>query len=209
TRIDDIEWSDEQARNRILSEALWFRAYWYYRLVNTYGDIPWVGEELSGAKLDYQSTSRWAILKKIQTDLEYALAWLPVTAAKGGDVTRGAANHLLAKIYLANTDFDKAIAAASAVIDGPYALMTERFGVDRSNGYHDLMWDLHRWENKNAPENTETIYATVDRPDAAPDTWFNSIGTASMRNYQPSYWKVMDSEGQRATNWATPAGDSL
>ena len=209
TRIDDIEWPDEGNRNRILSEALWFRAYWYYRLVNTYGDIPWVGEELSGAKLDYQSTSRWAILKKIQTDLEYALQWLPVTAAKGGDVTKGAANHLLAKIYLANTDFDKAIAAASAVIDGPYALMTERFGVDKSNGYHDLMWDLHRWENKNAAENTETIYATVDRPDAAPDTWFNSIGTASMRNYQPSYWKVMDSEGQRATNWATPAGDSL
>ncbi len=49
SRIDDIKWTDQNARNRILSEALWIRAYWYYRMVNTYGDIPWVGEEVTGS----------------------------------------------------------------------------------------------------------------------------------------------------------------
>jgi hypothetical protein len=209
SRIDDITWTDKSIRNRILSEAYWFRAYWYYRLVNTYGDIPWEGNEVTGAKLDYYSTSRWAILTKLQKDLEFAVEWLPVTHAKLGDVTKGAANHLLAKIYLANCNFDKAIEASTAVINGPYALMTERFGSDKKKPWHNVMWDLCRCENKNLPENTETIYATVDRADAAPETWWSNPGTFSMWLYCPSYWKVKDAAGQRATNWNSPAGDSL
>lgn len=209
SRINDIKWTDENQKNRIYSEALWFRAYWYYRLVNTYGDIPWVGDEVKGAKLDYFSTSRWTILAKLQKDLEYAVQWLPVTAAKGGDVTKGAANHLLTKVYLANAEFDKAISAATEVINGPYALMTQRFGVDVARKGHDLMWDLHRWQNKNASNNKETIYATIDRPTAPPETWWSNPGTYSMRLYTPSYWKVLDATGNRATNWNTPAGDTL
>jgi len=217
SRIDDIEWTDQALRDRILAEALWFRSYWYLRLVNTYGDVPWEGQELSGPKLDYYSTSRWAILDKIQADLEFAVGILPVTAARLGDVTKGAANHLLAKVYLANTEFDKAIAAASAVIDGPYALMTERFGNDPSLTYHgnkghiehDVMWDLHRVSNKNHPSNTETIYATVDRADAPPATWWDEVGTRALRHFTPSYWKILDSRGVRASNWSFVGGDTL
>ncbi len=209
TRIDDIKWSSQNARNRVLSEALWFRAYWYYRLVHTYGDVPWVGEELKGAKLDYQSTTRTAILGQLQKDLEFSLDWLPVTPARLGNVTKGAVNHLLAKVYLANADFDKAIAATTAVISGPYGLMVNRFGRDAANTYHNVLWDLHRVENKNISENKETIYATVDRADAPPGTWYNAVGTYSMRNYTPSYWKVLDATGNRATNWDIKSGDTL
>src|SRR5690554_1142778 len=124
SRIDDVEWEDESVRNRLLGEAYWHRAYWYYRLINSYGDVPWIGEELTGAKLDFQTHSRWTILEKIQQDLEQAAQWLPEQAATLGDVTKGAANHLLTKVYLANAEFDKAIFAATDVINGPYALMT-------------------------------------------------------------------------------------
>jgi hypothetical protein len=75
--------------------------------------------------------------------------------------------------------------------------------------YHDVMWDLHRCENKNNSANKETIYATVDRPEAAPDTWWSNPGTYSMRLYTPSYWKVLDATGNRACNWQTPSGDTL
>lgn len=70
-------------------------------------------------------------------------------------------------------------------------------------------WDLHRAENKNAAENRETIYATVDSPEAAAETWWSSPGTYSMRLYTPSYWKVLDATGNRATNWQTVPGDTL
>ncbi len=209
SRIDQIKWDDQAVRDRVLSEAYFFRAYWYYRLINTYGDIPWVGEELAGAKLDYYSTSRAAILNQLQKDLEYAAAHLPVIPAKGGDVSKGAANHFLAKIYLANCEFDKAIAAATEVINGPYALMTERFGIDKGRSYYNLLWDLHRVENKNVAGNTETIYATIDRSNQAPETWWDLRGTFSMRHFSPSYWRVLDQTGNRATNWNTPSGDTL
>ena len=39
TRIDEIKWASEQERNAILAEALWHRAYWYYRLVNSSGEV--------------------------------------------------------------------------------------------------------------------------------------------------------------------------
>src|SRR5690554_2169195 len=42
SRVDNINWSDEQTRNRLLAGGYFFRAYWYYRLINSYGDIPFI-----------------------------------------------------------------------------------------------------------------------------------------------------------------------
>src|SRR5690606_18708643 len=89
SRIDDVTWDSEQQRNAMLAEGLWYRAYWYYRLVNSYGDVPFIGEEISGAKLDFYTHSREAILAKIQADLEYTVEALPA-AADPGVLTSGA-----------------------------------------------------------------------------------------------------------------------
>lgn len=207
SRIDDIDWDDQEVRDRLLAEAYWHRAYWYYRLVHTYGDVPWIGEELQGAKVDFQTYSRTAILDKIQEDLEWAEERLQPGRSTNGDVTEGAAGHLLAKVALANTDYDTAIQAATRVIDGPYALMTERFGIDEGDPNRNVLWDLHRWQNKNIAQNTEAIYVSIDRPDAPPET--RSGGSYSNRNYTPSYWKILDENGNRWCNWSTPTGDTL
>lgn len=184
-RIDDIEWTDENEKNTILAEAFWHRSYWYYRLIGNYGDLPFIAEEVQGAKLDFQTHSRWAILDKIQEDMEFAVQWMPESAAPGIP-TKGAANHLLTKIYLANMEFDKAIAAATQVIEGPYALMTERFGQDAADPAKNVIWDLHRPANKNLPQNTETILAFVDRWEA-PDV-ARTAGLFTMRVYNPAWY---------------------
>lgn len=197
SRIDDIEWKSENDRNTILAEGLWHRAYWYYRLVNSYGDVPYIGTEVIGPKLDYQTYTRRAILEKIQKDLEFAAEWLPDNAGPG-EITKGAANHLLTKVYLANLEFDKAIATASKVIDGgKYSLMTERFGSVASDPVRNLIWDLHRPENFNIGQNRETILACVDRYEAPPDAKA-SQGLSTMRIYNPQWMQVqvLDSEGK-------------
>ncbi|HLR32339.1 MAG TPA: RagB/SusD family nutrient uptake outer membrane protein [Fodinibius sp.] len=206
SRIDDID-MDQEVRNRMVAEALWHRSYWYYRLVHSYGDIPWVGKEIEGAKFDFQTHSRWAILDKIQEDLEWAESNLPVEPERLGDVTKGAASHLLSKVYLANMEYENAVVKTSEIINGPYALMTERFGIDADDPKRNVQWDLHRWENRNIPENTETIYTTVDRPDAPSDAW--SSGVYMSRLFSPAWWKILDSEGTRGCNWDTAAGDTL
>jgi hypothetical protein len=207
SRIDEVEWDNQQVRDRLLAEAYWHRAYWYYRLVNTYGNVPWIGEELQGAKVDFQTYTRDAILDKIQEDLTWAENRLDVGRSTNGDVSRGAASHLLAKVALAHRDYDTAVEAASRVINGPYALMTERFGIDADEAYRNVQWDLHRWQNKNIAQNTEAIYVAIDRPDAPPAT--RSGASYSNRNYTPSYWKILDENGNRWCNWSTPTGDTL
>lgn len=195
SRIDVVEWKNESTRNKLLASAYFYRSYWYYRLVNSYGDVPFIGEEITSAKLDFYTHSRWAILDKIQKDMLWAVDWLPENA-KPGFATKGAANHLLAKIALANTDFDAAIEAATNVINGPYELMTERFGVDANDEEKNVIWDLHRVENMHHPSNTEMIYGVIDRfndPEGA-----KTNGHVLSTEYAPAWWhsRVRDSEGK-------------
>ena len=208
SKVESVEFQNEEEKNQLLAQGLWFRAYWYYRLVNTYGDVPFIAEEIEGAKLDFQTHSRTAILKKIQSDLEFAVDWLPVSAP-AGDLTKGAANHLLTKVYLANLEFDKAIASSSQIIDGPYELMTARFGVDAANNYRNVLWDLHRPENVSLSNNKETILATVDRFEAPADA--RSLGLFTMRYYGCSWFQapVRDSEGKAGMVASGPMYDSL
>ena len=213
SRIDDIKWDAPADRNAILAQAYFYRSYWYYRLVHTYGDVPFLGKELTGAKLDFFSNSRWAILDKIQSDMEFAVQWLPEGGPKD-QPSKYAGLQLLSKIYLVNLQFDKAINAATSVINGPFALMEQRFGSDANKTNYNLLWDLHRPENKALAQNTEAIFILIDRAEAPVGA--KSLGTYTMRNYDPWWWGgvVKDSKGLGATTpqWNgvnTPMYDTL
>jgi hypothetical protein len=161
SRIGDAEFSSDAERNSILGSAYFYRAYHYYRLTHQFGDVPLILEEVRTPKVDYYSTAREVILNKMKTDLEQAADWVSDDVNRG-EVTKGAVNHLLTKIYLALGEFDNAVTAASRVIDGGvYSLQTERFGVDAGDATKNVIWDLHRPENKAI--NHEGIFYVIDR----------------------------------------------
>ncbi len=195
-RLDDAEFESEAQRNDILGRALFHRAYRYYRLTHQFGDIPFVLEEVSGPRLDFVSTERDVVLRKIQEDLNMAVPMVNETAA-GGEVSRGAVLHLLTKVNLALGDFDAAIASASQVIDGGnYDLMRNRFGVDESNADKDVTWDLHQVENKSLPGNTEGILVAIDRLEFRDRGAFGN-GTSIMRQAVPLWWRFINTpDGQ-------------
>jgi len=205
SRIDDITWDDQQDRNEILAEALFYRSYWYYRLVHSFGDVPFIGYEVDKAKLDFNTHSKFAILKKIQSDLEFAAEWLPAIRLKDRP-SKYAALHLLSKVYLINLEFNKAIDATTEVINGPYALMHERFGKWRNDQFRNYIWDLHWPENKASQENTETILITFDRADAPENA--KTSGTNTMRSHNVNWHGqlVRDSKGKRGTIDFNPDG---
>ncbi|MEX0772979.1 MAG: RagB/SusD family nutrient uptake outer membrane protein [Balneolales bacterium] len=209
SRIDEVQWDDEQVRNSLLASAYFYRAYWYYRLVNSYGDVPFIGEETTSPKLDFYTHSRWAILDKIQEDLEWAVEWLPETADPGA-ATKGAGNHLLAKVALANMDFDRAITAADRVINNSsYDLMRDRFGIDAGDPTRNVIWDLHRVDNINDPANTETIFSVIDRfedPEGA-----KTDGNRLPRVYNPAWThsRSRDSEGNAGMVQSGPQYDTI
>ncbi len=211
SKIDLISWESELERNELLAEAYFFRSYWYYRLIHAFGDVPFIGQEISSPKLDFYTHSRGAILKKIISDMEFAVEWLPVNAVIGA-ATKGAGDHLLTKLYLANSDFDKAIESATRVIGGgKYSLMKNRFGIVANDPIRNVIWDLFRPENISIPQNTETILAAIDRYEAPSDA--KTIGCRKPAQYGMNWWgvRVLDSQGKPGTmlNPITPMRDSL
>lgn len=183
TRIDEVTFDSEEEKNAILGAAYFHRAYRYYRLTHQFGDVPLVLQEFGEPKLDFYSTKREVILQKMKEDLEFAQQWVPETADRG-QVPKGAVSHLLTKVNLALGLFDDAIESASNVINGPYSLMTNRFGIDRNDATKDVVWDLHRPENKALSENREAILLVIDRLALEGNL---DGGIQSMRNAVP-YW---------------------
>lgn len=184
TRIDEPEdYESEAARNHLLGTAYFHRAYRYYKLTQQFGDVPLILEEVQEPRLDLYSTEREVILHKMKEDLEFAEEWVPEVMDRG-QVNKGAVQHLLTKVNLALGLFDDAIQSATRLIDGGiHSLMTERFGIDAGNPEKDVIWDLHRPQNKSSASNTEAILLVMDRI----DTEGNSGGMRSMRQGVP-YW---------------------
>ena len=177
-RIEPVKFDSEEDKKAIIAEAYFHRAYWYYRLVHLFGDVPFLNIEYTGPKIDFYTHSRKTILAKISEDMAKTVKNLPSKVVPGA-ISQGAGYHLLAKIHLANGAFQEAVDAAAAVIDGGvYTLMKDRFGVDASDPAYNVVWDLHQKENKSSSQNKEGIVVVQDRygfPDA------EEIGRASCR----------------------------
>ena len=142
------------------AKARFFRALAYRTLVLLYGDVPLQLEEVSTPKTDFVRESKDKVKAQVVEDLEFAAANLPeINTVKDGEISKPAANMLLAEMYLATGDNDKAINAASAVINNPnLALMKNRFG-SQANEDGDVFYDLFRPNNQNrASGNTEGIW---------------------------------------------------
>lgn len=187
SRIDNATFDTEEHRNEILGKAYFHRAYRYYKLVHQFGDIPYIDKEVTEPRVDFYTTKREVILEAMKKDLEYAVQWVPLICDKG-DVTRGTCYHQLTKINLALGYFDDAIQSATAVIDGgAHKLVTERFGTEKNDPERNVIWDLHRPDNKALPENTEVLFLVLDR---FGDESAVSGGTQIMRQVGPMYSAV-------------------
>ncbi|GAA4451261.1 hypothetical protein GCM10023189_13050 [Nibrella saemangeumensis] len=197
SRIDQPKYKSEQERNEILGAAYFHRAFRYYRLVHQFGDVPLILDEVITPKLDFYSTKREVILQKMKEDLEFAEKWVPVSPDKGM-VTRGAVSHLLTKINLSLGLFDDAIKSASNVIDGgAHNLMKTRFGINQSDATRNVIWDLHRPENKSLAVNREALMLVIDR--LLIEGNFDG-GTQSMRQGVPFWFNNINTPtGNRGT----------
>lgn len=185
TRIDDAQFSSEARKNVLLGGAYFLRAYRYYAKTLLYGDVPLVLEEVKEPRVDFFTTTKESIWKKMIKDLEFAIQHVPeANQVARGQVTKAACKQLLAKYYLLEGRFDDAIKQTSDIINsGVHNLKTQRFGVDKGISEKDVIWDLYRIQNKSISENTEGLLMTIDRYGMEG----NTSGVISMRNVVPNY----------------------
>lgn len=123
---------DEDVKAVRLAEAKFLRALYYFYLVQQFGDIPLVLNEITSVVTTATRAPESEVYGQIINDLEEAVPVLPLQQDDYGRATRGAAQHLLAKVYLtrgyrdfgSDADFTAAVTHASAVINsGEYALL--------------------------------------------------------------------------------------
>ncbi|MDF9797273.1 hypothetical protein OKW21_002536 [Catalinimonas alkaloidigena] len=123
--VPDIE-MDENLKSRLLAEARFLRAAFYFELARSYGDLPKVLS--SKPERNLSRVPRDEIYNEIIIpDLQYAIENLPRKSEYGdadlGRATQGASQALLAKVYLYRQNFSEAQALAEAVISsGEYSL---------------------------------------------------------------------------------------
>ncbi|MDR0567520.1 MAG: RagB/SusD family nutrient uptake outer membrane protein [Prevotellaceae bacterium] len=171
--VDAVEGLDEATKNAYKGRAYFHRAFRYMALVFQYGDVPLITKILEVPKQNYRSTKRDAILQMVTQDLEFAVQWVPEQKDMEliGMVNKGACRMLLAKSYLAIGEYGKAKEQTDILIDqSGYSLMTDNFGAFNDGGEpqtwpitRNVIWDLHRAENKLIAANKEVVMGMPNR----------------------------------------------
>lgn len=118
---------DAATKNTRLAEVRFLRALFYHNLVRTYGAVQLNLEPTRGVVVKATRTAPAQVYAEaIVPDLEFAVANLPLRQPELYRATRGAAQTLLAEVYLtrgATGDFDRARDLTTAVIgSGVYRL---------------------------------------------------------------------------------------
>jgi starch-binding outer membrane protein, SusD/RagB family len=171
--VDGVESLSEATKNMYKGRAYFHRAFRYMNLVFEFGDVPLVTRILEVPKQNYRSTQRDAILQMLTADMERAVEWVPdqKDMAITGMINKGACRMLLAKCYMAIGQYEKARDQMDILINqSGYALMQNSFGTFNPGGEaqtwpitRNVIWDLHRPENKLIGANREVILGMPNR----------------------------------------------
>lgn len=194
-RITDVEFPTDSEKNAVIAEARFFRGFAYRVLAYTYGGVPIELEEVTSPKRDYTRASRAEVYQQSIEDLVFATQNLPdISNVKAdGRISKEAANHYLAELYLATQQWDKAVTAASQVIDNPnLQLMTVRFGRRLNVTPRDVWWDLFQKGNQNRSSGNKEAIWVMQHEYNIPG---GGDGFRNERVWCCWYWNIKDPKG--------------
>ena len=153
---------DADLKNRILGQAYFLRALYYFHLADFYKNVPMpLTPAQSAADYTVKQQPQAAVWAQVISDFKAAVNLLPASYAnlttadnQVGRATKGAAMAYLGKTYLFTKDYTNAAAQFKAVIDmGTYSLMPN---------YYDNFF-------LNAENNAESIFEVQFTRDGGTD----------------------------------------
>jgi hypothetical protein len=150
------------------AEARFLRGYAYFMLVRLYGRVPLIDSVATDAasQSNIPQSPPAAVYTFIENDLQFAVANLPLSWDPKfvGRATKGAANGLLAKVYLTQSKWAPAMAAAQAVINsGQYDLSTSYDKIFREEGENskESVFEVQATANATTPTANGVQYAQI------------------------------------------------
>lgn len=141
-KLPDADISSEDTRARFLAEARTLRAFYYFELVNLFGDVPLVTTPLLTSELfQVDKTPKAEIYAFIETELLESLDALPMTipAAQSGRLSQGTAKAILGKVYLYQEKWAEAAAQFADVNGEPGGV--SQYGYELQDSFAAL-WSI-------------------------------------------------------------------
>lgn len=156
---------DKNVKKRILGQAKFLRAFYYFHLTTLWGEVPLITKPFKKPSDALKAKSPVKdIYSRIIDDLKDAVKTLPISyqGANVGRATKGAAEALLGKVYLYNKDYQDAYNWLNKVLNlKVYSLMDD---------YN------HIW-NRNYENNKESIF----------EVQFKQVGSQDVENLRDWY----------------------
>ena len=183
----------DPASLRNIGEACFFRAYAYFELVKTYGDVPLINFPIIKPTDGIKDKSPAAtIYTFIDSNLQVAAQNLPINATGYGStgfkgrLTKGAANSLWAQTYLFRQNWAKVVALCNEVIaSGQYSLLPN---------FADIWKEGLAGAGKNSAESIFEMQSNVGQSAASNGAVWNGSawGTSQQvrQNGAPQEWNL-------------------
>jgi len=204
----------EKEKARVMGEARFLRALYYFHLVQQFGDVHFTLKETIGVQTTAKRTPMATIYEQgIIPDLKYAAENLPASAAEYGRATKPAAEALLARVQLTLGHWQEAENLAKGVINNynfklvtPYAALWDI----QNDVNSEIIWSIQFTADPltNGPGNQAHMYFNPNVADNAAIDASIEYGRG-FRRFMPtnhlikSYNNAIDSrwEGSFKTVW--------
>lgn len=185
---------DEARKKQFEAELKFIRAFYYFHLVQYFGDVVIITKPLTSPSeaYEYERQPVESVYELIKSDLNFAVAELPPVhnADNTGRASKGAALSLLGKVYLTRKEYGEAISTLDQVIGLGYSLQTSYADVfDPANKNH-----------------SESIFEIQFQGDNLLGEHSNFIYTFAPRN---SAGAVINFPGQNGGGWNIPSKDII
>lgn len=172
---------DETLKNRLLGEVYFLRAFYYFDLVNNFGDVPLLLKPLTNFAEAYSVAKREpkeTVLAQISTDLAQAKGLLPNSKYSSDTekwrVSKGAVIALQAKVALYTDKWTEVIAAVTELEGLGFALNAayfDNFDVTKEYAENEVIFSYNHTSDA-TPRNGNGICAPLDWGFIAPTTSF-------------------------------------
>lgn len=193
SKMPAAKFGDER-KSQFEGELKFIRAYYYFLLVQYFGDVIIITDPLTTPSEAYAFQREPAdnVYAFIKSDLNFAIPALPASynAANTGRATKGAALALLGKVHLTRKEYAEAVTTLNQVLSLGYSLLPD---------YADVFDP----ENKN---HAESIFDIQFQGDNLLGEHSNFIYTFAPRE---SSGAVIDFPGQNGGGWNIPSKDII
>lgn len=162
-----------------IAEARFFRAFAYFDMVRTYGDVP-IYKKPIGASSDLcvAKSTTTQVYQLIDEDLDFAALYLPASwgSQYEGRLTSGAALALHAKSYLFRQNWAKTLSLCQEVMTRPqYSLYSPYYMIFKDAGENcsESIFEIQAYVSPDGSKDLGTEFATTQGVRAAQATGWN------------------------------------